>query len=122
MYRVRVATDRIVAPLDLPRYPQGHFVYALVSLDQPLVLRYVGMTMAPYERWRTHTRSGVGLLICTDSEQVGMMLISDLIPDRYAAQRLEQRTIRAAKQLGMCDLNAPRRLAAKNLPPRKRAA
>lgn len=103
--RLRVAVDRIVPPEILPQYVDGAVVYALVALSRPLHLRYVGVTMSPYTRWATHTRAGVGALIEHDSAGVGMMLLSDVIPDRWTALQLEKATIKAAKAMGMCDMN-----------------
>lgn len=121
-HRIRVAADRICSPENLPRDGAANFVYALVSLDRPLCLRYVGVTHQPYQRWRTHTRSGVGTLISRDCYEVGMMLLSGPIADRNIAERIERRTIKAATDAGMCDLNAPRLLLMGKRPARQSAA
>ena len=121
-YRVGALAERHIERVDVVPMPRreevvlcGHggasvFVYGLHASDEPARIRYVGITHAPWVRYKEHLasdqpkmREWVKGVLARGSKVIMVQLARE--PKRTGALAAEQRLIAEYRALGMADVN-----------------
>lgn len=103
--KIRVSVSRLTPEFHVPRSGFSYFLYALVSVDAPLRIRYIGITQSPRERFLAHGKSRTGKAFRDAGKEMRMMILSGPLHGRAYAQAVESFYISRFSDSDHCDLN-----------------